>query len=289
MSSTNIQKRYNTEMITLPSPQYEDHIVFLRTLYEKLQKPVVVGVSGGIDSAVALTLLARVIPKEKIIPVLLPHHLQNMDDAKQIIAFNQIPESQTHIIDIAPMVQSICDNLQIEKNDHIRRGNIKARVRMITLFDLAKKYEAVVCGTENKSEKRLGGLVTLQAISSQSARCTRHKFVNSPNNLQSRNSSLKKLQARGFGKIKATSKNWDLRITMPIKLCMPPLNSDTRKIKLCKKIPLSIRMSFNASSIKSHHNSLSNLFHIQWKSHQTLWGEIKCKYYFSNKKTDIQT
>ncbi|KKT31668.1 MAG: NH(3)-dependent NAD(+) synthetase [Microgenomates group bacterium GW2011_GWF2_45_18] len=143
-------------MITLPSPQYEDHIVFLRTLYEKLQKPVVVGVSGGIDSAVALTLLARVIPKEKIIPVLLPHHLQNMDDAKQIIAFNQIPESQTHIIDIAPMVQSICDNLQIEKNDHIRRGNIKARVRMITLFDLAKKYEAVVCGTENKSEKRLG-------------------------------------------------------------------------------------------------------------------------------------
>jgi len=44
----------------------------------------------------------------------------------------------------------------VELFDRIRLGNIIARVRMIILFDLAKKHNALVCGTENKSEKLLG-------------------------------------------------------------------------------------------------------------------------------------
>jgi len=42
------------------------------------------------------------------------------------------------------------------KKDKVRLGNILARVRMICLFDLAKKLGALVVGTENKSEKMLG-------------------------------------------------------------------------------------------------------------------------------------
>ena len=41
-------------------------------------------------------------------------------------------------------------------DDQLRLGNIMARVRMICLYDLAKQLDALVCGTENKSEKYLG-------------------------------------------------------------------------------------------------------------------------------------
>jgi len=51
-------------------------------------------------------------------------------------------------------IKKIVDEFKID--DKIRLGNIMARVRMIILFDLAKQLNALVCGTENKSEKLLG-------------------------------------------------------------------------------------------------------------------------------------
>ena len=53
------------------------------------------------------------------------------------------------------MVDAIAGELQVG-DDQLRLGNIMARVRMIAVYDLAKKLDALVCGTENKSEKYLG-------------------------------------------------------------------------------------------------------------------------------------
>src|SRR6185437_16551779 len=47
-------------------------------------------------------------------------------------------------------------NIEPTDENKIRIGNIAARMRMIILFDLAKKHKALVCGTENKSENLLG-------------------------------------------------------------------------------------------------------------------------------------
>jgi len=54
------------------------------------------------------------------------------------------------------MVDLVIETLNINDSDVIRKGNVIARIRMIILYDLARKLNALVCGTENKSEHLLG-------------------------------------------------------------------------------------------------------------------------------------
>lgn len=54
------------------------------------------------------------------------------------------------------MVNATCKSLQITDEDKIRKGNVIARTRMISVFDYAKSKDALVVGTENKSEHYLG-------------------------------------------------------------------------------------------------------------------------------------
>ncbi len=116
----------------------------------------VIAISGGIDSAVSLTLLSQALPKEQIFPLLLPYKNQNMDDAKTICVWAGIPQKNWQEINIRPMVDLFINKLHVPRSDDMRRGNIMARVRMITVYDRAKMLNALVCGTENKSEKYLG-------------------------------------------------------------------------------------------------------------------------------------
>lgn len=116
----------------------------------------VIAVSGGIDSAVSLSLLARAIPRKHIFPILLPYGRQNMDDAKTICVWNSIPQENIVEINIKKHVDALCATLRISSQDYVRRGNVMARVRMIVIYDIAKARNALVCGTENKSEHYLG-------------------------------------------------------------------------------------------------------------------------------------
>lgn len=117
-------------------------------------KPAVIAVSGGVDSAVALTLLVKAIGKERVIPMFLPYGEQNMEDARIIVERNGL-SSRAVEINIGKMVNLIINELGVEENT-LRKGNVMARVRMITIFDRAKKMGALVSGTENKSEHYLG-------------------------------------------------------------------------------------------------------------------------------------
>jgi NAD+ synthase len=131
--------------------------IFLQESFQHTQKNnAVIATSGGIDSALSLTLLAQSLPLENIYPVFLPYGDQNMNDAYLAAKFNQIPDENWQTINIKPMTDLFIDQLKINDQDSIRLGNIKARVRMICLFDFAKKINALVVGTENKSEKYLG-------------------------------------------------------------------------------------------------------------------------------------
>lgn len=120
------------------------------------KKNAVIAVSGGIDSALSLSLLAKTLPKEQIWPILLPYERQDMSDAEAILDFWQIPASNRKVLNIASSVDTLCKSLQIDASDQLRRGNVMARVRMIALFDYAKSKDALVVGTENKSEHHLG-------------------------------------------------------------------------------------------------------------------------------------
>lgn len=130
-------------------------IEFLRREVKKagFQK-VIISLSGGVDSSTTLTLAVKALGAENVLVVLLPYkELDQDNDAKLVIKKLKIPKENVLEIEILETLNSFAENL---KPDRLRLGNIMARVRMILLFDLAKKEKALVCGTENKSEYLLG-------------------------------------------------------------------------------------------------------------------------------------
>jgi NAD+ synthase len=132
-------------------------ISFLKQTFltQKIEKAVI-GVSGGIDSAVSLALLSKALPPDDIHVMHLPYFDNPIADTEELLEKFKISKSNLKIISIKSMVDNIIKELNVSEEDLVRRGNIMARVRMITLFDTAKKNKALVIGTENRSEHFLG-------------------------------------------------------------------------------------------------------------------------------------
>ena len=114
----------------------------------------VVGVSGGVDSAVTAYLAARALGPRNVIGVRMPYrtsHPESLAHAQLVIDALGI-ESRT--VDISAAVDGY---LATEPDANAgRRGNVMARVRMIVLFDLSAKHHAIPLGTGNKSERLFG-------------------------------------------------------------------------------------------------------------------------------------
>lgn len=128
---------------------------FIRDEMERRQfKSAVVGVSGGVDSAVTAYLAARALGPKNVIGVRMPYRSssrESLDHAQLVIDALGI-ESRT--IDITPAVDGyLCHEPDADGG---RRGNVMARMRMITLFDLAAKHHAIPLGTGNKTERLFG-------------------------------------------------------------------------------------------------------------------------------------
>src|SRR3989344_4041240 len=143
--------------LVIPHPHTEvaQVIEFLKSTFESQQKTkAVIAVSGGIDSALSLTLLAKALSPQQIFPIILPYHDQATTDNHLMVDFNQIPPENVTEYNIGDSVDRFAE-LFGAGVDQIRKGNIMARVRMIAVYDLAKKLDALVVGTENKSEKYL--------------------------------------------------------------------------------------------------------------------------------------
>lgn len=129
-------------------------VTFLKTVFKAQGKSkAVIAVSGGIDSALSLTLLSKALGPEAVYPIFLPYKDQSITDSVVIAEWNGIPKANWKTINIQPAVDILANTLSASQ---FRRGNIMARVRMICTFDFAKELDALVCGTENKSEHYLG-------------------------------------------------------------------------------------------------------------------------------------
>jgi NAD+ synthase len=140
-----------------PDQEIESICTFIKqTLQTQQKKQLVVAVSGGIDSTVALTLAARAVGPESVTALLLPFAEQTMENAQTAIAHNHIPKAQVMELNIEPAVVALQQLLGVSDLDRMRRGNLMARTRMIAVYDQAKKLDALVVGTENKSEHYLG-------------------------------------------------------------------------------------------------------------------------------------
>jgi len=114
----------------------------------------VVGLSGGVDSAVTAYLCARALGADNVYAMRLPYRTSSPDslsDAQLIIDDLKL---RTSTIDISAAVDGY---LQLEPDaDSRRRGNVMARMRMLVLFDQSSKLDALPIGTGNKTERLLG-------------------------------------------------------------------------------------------------------------------------------------
>ena len=130
-------------------------VSFLREEFERRGfEKAVVGLSGGVDSAVTAFLSAQALGPENVIGVRMPYRTSNPDSLAHAQLVIDKLEIQSRTIDISPAVDGY---LSHEPDaDPGRRGNVMARERMIVLFDLSAKYKALPVGTGNKTERLLG-------------------------------------------------------------------------------------------------------------------------------------
>ena len=112
------------------------------------------GLSGGIDSAVSAALAARAYGPEQVLGVMMPYRTSSPaseSDARTVAAALGIRLEKT---DISAMADGYLSGLP--DADRLRRGNVMARCRMIVLYDRSVPERALVIGTSNKTELLLG-------------------------------------------------------------------------------------------------------------------------------------
>ena len=130
-------------------------VSFLREEFERRGfDKAVIGVSGGVDSAVTAFLAAQALGPKNVVGIRMPYKTsspESLTHAQMVIDELGI-ESRT--IDISPAVDGYLSHE--EDADPARRGNVMARERMIVLFDQSAKYRALPVGTGNKTERLLG-------------------------------------------------------------------------------------------------------------------------------------
>jgi NAD+ synthetase len=114
----------------------------------------IIGISGGVDSAVSAALAVRALGAKNVIGVRMPYRTSSADSLAhgQLVIDALGIEGRT--LDISPAVDGYLANEP--DADASRRGNVMARMRMIALFDLSAKHHAIPLGTGNKTERLFG-------------------------------------------------------------------------------------------------------------------------------------
>ena len=128
---------------------------FIRTEVERTgRKGVVLGLSGGIDSALAACLAVRALGPDDVHAVVMPYRTSQPRSRRDAEAVVKLLHLEPEVVDITPIV----DGFREAAGDpgSARLGNVMARARMIVLYDRSQARGALVLGTSNKTELLLG-------------------------------------------------------------------------------------------------------------------------------------
>lgn len=121
-------------------------------------KKAVIGLSGGVDSALSTYLSVKALGRENVHVLLMPFQSstpESVSDAMAVVNDLGIPHET---FGITPMAEAFFSETEksIGEMDRMRRGNVMARLRMIALYDRSQALGALVIGTSNKTESLLG-------------------------------------------------------------------------------------------------------------------------------------
>jgi len=116
----------------------------------------VIGVSGGIDSSVALGLSIKAVGRENVFALFLPSAYTPPCDFGEIRDLEDAMDIKIHVIDIQQLVEAFINLLNIDVKNKKAAGNIIARIRMIALYYFANSLNAMVVNACNLSEDFVG-------------------------------------------------------------------------------------------------------------------------------------
>ncbi len=146
-----------------PAQTVDVIVAFIRAQMEQTGfERIVLGLSGGVDSATVAYLCARAVGPDNLLAVRMP--FRTSSDASETDALRVVDAlgCRTERVDITPMVEpmlSLVDAPEQPAADdalNVRRGNVMARQRMIVVYDRSAAFDALVAGTSNKTEALLG-------------------------------------------------------------------------------------------------------------------------------------
>jgi NAD+ synthase len=125
-----------------------------QTGFERL----VVGVSGGVDSATVAHLAVRALGPDSVLAVRMPFRSSAAESETDALRVVEALGCDSQRVDITPMAEPMLTLIGDgeEADVRVRRGNVLARLRMIVLYDRSAAFDALVCGTSNKTEALLG-------------------------------------------------------------------------------------------------------------------------------------
>jgi NAD+ synthase len=155
-SATPRQSASELDALAIDSAVVRDILVgFVRNEVRKVGfERVVVGLSGGIDSALSAAIACLALGEQNVLPILMPYRTSSSaSEADARLVCEHLGMTPT-VVDISPQVDAYFDHFQ--DADRGRRGNKMARERMTILYDLSWANNALVVGTTNKTELLLG-------------------------------------------------------------------------------------------------------------------------------------
>jgi len=114
---------------------------------------VVIGISGGVDSALSAVLGTKALGSENVLGLIMPYHTSSPESEQDALMVAGQFGIATEKIDLSPMIDAWLGNNDVSA---LRRGNKLARERMSQLFDIAARDTRMVLGTSNKTEICLG-------------------------------------------------------------------------------------------------------------------------------------
>lgn len=114
----------------------------------------VIGLSGGLDSAVSAFLTVRALGADRLSALMLPCRSSSERSLSDALAVCEALDVRHEVIEITPMVDAYFDGYP--DADRMRRANMMARQRMAVLYDQSERLNALVVGTGNLTEALLG-------------------------------------------------------------------------------------------------------------------------------------